>query len=381
VWGPPGQAALPGWAGAACHRPGTGLPGAAQRAPCCSRSPPALALERQPGCATQQRARAAPSSSSSCCCCCCSLLLQRKREGEPVNGDRQASAPAACPALPWLQHGAERLAGWAWSRQLEPRRRLSASGSQAPESQWYSGTARPSPWPALLHALGSSTGSVSTQNHLQLPLPTAWPCSSSSRPPLRCTTCMATLKGQVSTAQPLAPACLACQNSPAEGHRPPPLPDGTEGAPCWGFACKSQTKLRDLPRSTKAHPQADTRRQQPQRDTPAALSLPCLSAQHSSFPPTTASQDVPLFPLAPQHSLLPSCQQETLHPSIPPSLHTSLPLALPSSRHSTHSPGTPPQTEASERQPCSPLPGPPAVSPGSRHSMASTGQETTSARR
>ena len=94
-WGPPGQAGLPGWAGAACRPPRRRLPGAGQRAACCSRSPPALAPGQRPGSAAEQRARAAPSSS-----CCCSLLLQRKREQEPVNADHQASAPGACPALP-----------------------------------------------------------------------------------------------------------------------------------------------------------------------------------------------------------------------------------------------------------------------------------------
>jgi len=93
VWGPPVQAVLPGWAGAACRPLRRGLPGAAQRAPCCSLSPPALAPGQCPGCAAEQRARAAPTS------CCCSVQLQRKR-GEPVNGEGQASAPAACPALP-----------------------------------------------------------------------------------------------------------------------------------------------------------------------------------------------------------------------------------------------------------------------------------------
>ena len=94
-WGPPKQAGLPGWAGAARRPPRRGLPGAGQRAPGCSQSPPALAPGQRPGSAAEQRARAAPSSS-----CCCSLLLQRKREQEPVNAEHQASAPAACPALP-----------------------------------------------------------------------------------------------------------------------------------------------------------------------------------------------------------------------------------------------------------------------------------------
>ena len=102
-WGPPGQAGLPGRAGAACRPPRRGLPGAVQRAPGCSQSPPALAPGQRPRAAAEQRARAAPSSSSSC-----SLLLQRKTQQEPLNGDRQASALAACPALPCLQRGTER---------------------------------------------------------------------------------------------------------------------------------------------------------------------------------------------------------------------------------------------------------------------------------
>ena len=174
-WGPPGQAGLPGWAGAACRPPRRRLPGAGQRVACCSRSPPALAPGQRPGSAAEQRARAAPSCSSSCC----SLLLQRKREQEPVNADRQASAPGACPALPCpalpcpacsaVLSGA---AGRAGSQQLEPRLPLSGSGSEAPESWHASGTAWPSPRPALLQAVGSSSrGSTSPQNQVQRPLP------------------------------------------------------------------------------------------------------------------------------------------------------------------------------------------------------------------
>ena len=126
-WASPVQAGLPAGAGAARHPPHRGLPGAAQRAPCHSWSPPAPVPGQRPHSAAELRARAAPSC---CCCCCCSLLLQSKREPEAINGDCQASGPRACSACRPVLSSA---AGRAGSQQLQPWLRF--SGWEAPESR------------------------------------------------------------------------------------------------------------------------------------------------------------------------------------------------------------------------------------------------------
>ena len=369
-WGPPGQAGLPGWAAAACRPPRRRLPGAAQRAACCSRSPPALAPGQRPGSAAEQRARAAPSCSSSCC----SLLLQRKTEQEPLKGDRQASAPAACPALPCLQRGAERRGRTG----REPAAGTLSSGSAAPLGRLLrAGGPAGQPGPALalpsseLWAAAEAPRPRRTSSSGRCPA-RASPSSSTCRPALGGPACMATLKGQVSTAQAVAGACLSFPNSPAERQSPPPLLDGTLGGPCLGSACKNQAALREQPRSSKGRRRrrrAATRHQQPERARAGTLCPPGLSAPRSTSPPTAASEDVPPFLVAPQPSPLPECHRRTLRTS-----HTSSP-------RSPHSPGTPAQPEAGQRQPFSPLPGPPSASPRSWRSTSSTGQERRSARR
>ena len=274
----------------------------------------------------------------------------------PAQRSRSLPCPAlAWPALPCPACSAvlSSAAGRAGSQQL----RLSGSGSEAPESRRATGTAWPSPRPALLQAVSSSRGSVSPQNHVQRPLPSGCPCFSRGRPPLRCHTCMATLKGQVSTAQPVAGRCLSLQNSPGERQSPPPLLDGAVAGPGLGPSCKNQAAFREQPRRRKGHRRAATQHQQPERGRAGSLCPRGLSAPRGRFPPSAASEDVPAFLLAPQPSPLPEWHRGTLPPSLPPSCT--------SSPHSLHLPGTPAQPEAGERQPFSPLPGPPSASPGS----------------
>ena len=93
-WGPPGQACLPGWAGAACHPGCRELPGAGRREPPCRQSPTARAPLQRPRSLAAQRARAAPSSS------CGSRLLPRKREQRAMEEKRQASAPGPSQRCP-----------------------------------------------------------------------------------------------------------------------------------------------------------------------------------------------------------------------------------------------------------------------------------------
>lgn len=195
-------------------------------------------------------------------------------------------------------------------------------------------------------------GSVSPQHHIQWLLPSASPCSSSSRPPLGCPTCTATLKGQVSTATPPAGGCRSFQNSPGERQSPPPLPGGTIAGPCLGSACKNQAVLRDRPRSRKGHRQAASWHQQPEHGRAGTLCPPGLSAPRSTVLPSATSEAVLPCLLAPQPSLLHDCHRGTL------------PASRTSSAHSPHIPGSPAQPEAGERQPCSPLHGPPSAFPG-----------------
>lgn len=110
-WAPPGQAGLPGWAGAAC-RPGCReLPGAGQREPCCRPSPTARLPLQPPRSLAGQRARAAPSAS------CGSRLLPRKRGHRAVEVKRQASAPRPSQRCP----PAAKSKGEAWLWNKAPR--------------------------------------------------------------------------------------------------------------------------------------------------------------------------------------------------------------------------------------------------------------------
>ena len=83
-WGPPGQACLPGGAGAVCSPSCRELPGAGQRAPL-QLDPDCPGTLRQLKSSTVQRARAIVSSSFR------SHLLQRKTEQKSMDHNHQAS--------------------------------------------------------------------------------------------------------------------------------------------------------------------------------------------------------------------------------------------------------------------------------------------------
>ena len=285
----------------------------------------------------------------------------------------QCSQSLPCPALPCLQRGAERCgrtgrepaAGTLSSGSAAPLGRLLRAGGPAGQP----GPALALPSSKLWAAAAEAPRPRRTRSSGRCPAGGS-PSSSTCRPPLGGPACMATLKGQLSTAQTVAGACLSFPNSPAERQSSPLLLDGTVGGPCLGSACKNQAALREQPRSSKGRRRrAATRHQQPERARAGTLCPPGLSALRSSSPPRAASEDVPSFLVAPQPSPLPECHRRTLRTS-----RTSSP-------RSPHTPGTPAQPEAGQRQPFSPLPGPPSASPGSWHSTSSTGQERRSARR
>ena len=126
---------------------------------------------------------------------------------------------------------------------------------------------------------------------------------------------MATLRGQVSTAQAVAGGCLSFQNSPGERQSPPPLLDGAVGGPCLGASCKKRAALREQPRSSTGHRRAARRHQQPECSRAGSLWPPGLSAPRGRFPASAASEDVPSFLVAAQPSPLPDCHHATLPPA------------------------------------------------------------------
>ena len=176
---------------------------------------------------------------------------------------------------------------------------------------------------------------------------------------------MATLRGQVSTAQAVAGGCLSFEYSPGERQSPPALLGGAGAGPCLAASCKKRAALREQPRSSKGQRRAARRHQQPERGRAGSLGPPGLCAPRGRFPASAASEDVPSFLVAAQPSALPEWHRGTLPPCLPASLPPCLSPSRTSSPHSPHTPGSPAQPEAGERQPFSPLPGPPSASPGS----------------
>ena len=195
-WGPPGQACLPGWAGAACHLGCRELPGAGRREPPCRQSPTARAPLQRPRSLAAQRARAAPSSS------CGSRLLPRKREQRAMEEKRQASAPGPSQRCP---PAAERTGE-------------ASFGNEGPRG--------------LSSLLPQSNGDGrALREGQQQPQ-----CSTSAR--LR-------EEERRTVLPPSSP------NSPAVRPSPPWLPEGTGGGRCSAPACKKHAALTQQPRSRK----------------------------------------------------------------------------------------------------------------------------------
>ena len=127
---------------------------------------------------------------------------------------------------------------------------------------------------------------------------------------------MATLKGQVSTAQPFAGQCVSFHNSPGERQSPPALIDRAVTGSSQARPTKKQAALREQPHSRKGHRRAATWHQQPEHGRAGTLCPPGLSAPHGRFPPNTPSEAVLAFLVAPQPSTLPEWHRGTLPPSI-----------------------------------------------------------------
>ena len=138
---------------------------------------------------------------------------------------------------------------------------------------------------------------------------------------------MATLRGQVSTAQAVAGGCLSFQHSPGERQSPPALLGGAGAGPCLAASCKKRAALREQPRSSKGHRRAARRHQQPERGRAGSLWPPGLCAPRGRFPASAASEDVPSFLVAAQPSPLPEWHRGTLPASLPPCLPPALPPA------------------------------------------------------
>lgn len=169
-------------------------------------------------------------------------------------------------------------------------------------------------------------------------------------------TCMVTLMGQVSTAQPEHKVAFSSKTHlvsskvssiARQGHWRPLLGISLQGPRCARRAAPQQ----------KRHWGAATQPQQPERDTAGTLGPPGLFALHNSISPSATGKDMPVFLVALQSLRL---LRGTTDPSSLP--HKFAPLAT----HPWHpSPAT--------GQPFSPLPGPQPASPDSWHSVSSTG--------